>query len=56
MISEYLVLIVCFGFLILLRIFLFKKSYQNKLIYFSDPMELAKEVIAENKKLRNPIE
>lgn len=42
---EYLILIFCFGFVIYMRIFLFKKGFNRKLNFYSDPDDLVPEII-----------
>lgn len=49
---EYLVLILCFGLLILINIFLFKYNAKRQLNYYTDPEEFAVEMI---EKLKPPI-
>ncbi len=53
---EYLIILVSFGFLIALRIFLFRKSYNRNLSFYSDPDEFVPEMIQslEEKNRINP--
>ena len=39
--ESYLLILLMFGVVIALRIYLFKRSFTNKLKYFCDPMHLA---------------
>lgn len=42
---EYLILILCFGLLILINVFLFKYNTKRKLNYYTDPEQFAVEMI-----------
>lgn len=54
---EYLILIVCFGLLIVVRMFLFKRSYTRKMSFYSDPDDFANEFIQnlDSQAKRNPV-
>lgn len=42
---EYLILLLCFAFLILVKIYLVKYSYKRKLSFYTDPEVFAEEFI-----------
>ena len=54
--KEYLVIAAGFISLLIARVYLFKKSYYNKLKCYSNPMELAKEVMSEHRKKKSVLE
>lgn len=42
---EYLVLILCFGLLIFIKVYLVKFSYKRKMSFYTDPEEFAQEFL-----------
>ncbi|EAR91924.2 transmembrane protein, putative (macronuclear) [Tetrahymena thermophila SB210] len=53
---DWIIIIICFAGVALARMYLFKKSYQSKMKYYTEPSLLAKEVIAENKRQTTEIQ
>ena len=53
---EYLILLLCFAFLILVKIYLVNHSYKRKLSFYTDPEAFAEEFIQNLNKntARNP--
>ena len=47
---DWLLIAFCFLIMALTIVFLFNKSYSNKLRYYANPMDLAKEVMEQNTK------
>jgi len=53
---EYLILILCFGVLILLKMYLVNYSYQRKMSFYTDPDQFAEEFLSNlnQKAAKNP--
>jgi hypothetical protein len=48
--NQYILVAFCFLFLIAIRLFLARRTYKDKMIYYTDPMTLAEEALQSFKK------